>query len=54
MIKQEEAAYKLFYPSFGSYTLGVAFFGEAYYYIPVDPAVKIIANGDGKVSGHIV
>ena len=53
MVKEEEKAYEILYPAFGSY-IPSGIFGAAYDYISFDNGVTLIANVISIVTGHVV
>jgi len=53
MVKEEEEAYKILYPAFGSY-IPSGVFGIAYDYIRFEGGVDIIVNVVSIVTGHVV
>ncbi len=53
MIKEEEEAYRILYPAFGTY-IPSGIFGAAYDYIPLDDGVMLITNAISIVTGHVV
>jgi hypothetical protein len=53
MIKEEEKAYKILYPAFGTY-IPAGIFGAAYDYISIDDGVMLITNVISIVTGHVV
>ncbi len=53
MVKEEEKAYEILYPAFGTY-IPSGIFGAAYDYIPIDDGALLITNAISIVTGHIV
>ncbi len=53
MVKEEEKAYEILYPAFGSY-IPSGIFGAAYDYISFDNGVTLIANVISIVTGPVV
>ncbi|MFC1792609.1 hypothetical protein ACFL3Q_03370 [Planctomycetota bacterium] len=53
MVKEEEKAYEILYPAFGSY-IPSGVFGAAYDYISLDDGAMLITNIISIVTGHVV
>ena len=53
MAKEEEEAYKILYPAFGTY-IPSGIFGAAFEYISLDDGVILITNVISIVTGHVV
>jgi hypothetical protein len=53
MVNEEERAYEILYPAFGTY-IPAGVFGAAYEFIPIKDGIMLLTNVVSIITGHVV